>query len=516
MNAWTGIHKGAKLLFITILLLGIFARVWDFGQVPPGLNQDEASIGVEAFDLYHFGVDRNGIAYPVNFVSWGSGMDALYGYVLIPFIAFGLNPITVRLPSLLSGILTLPLVYFVALRTFSQKTALISMFLLAISPWNIILSRWGINENILPFVFLIGYSCLLLSTADNHWFLISSIFFALCFYAYAVTFVALPIFLGGAVLTLVAAKRVSIRTLAWGLLVLAIMVVPLVIFVLINTIHLDTIRLGLITIPRLPSQARYQTMAAVFDENPIQSVFDNFLIMLNLLVGQSDGLIWNTVEPYGYFYKITFPLAVFGAISLFGSRNSDRTPERQLLVYWLFAALSIGLVISVNINRFGLVFIPLLLCISTLLVELGNRHRYVTIAALCALLIGFIAFTRDYHGGNYRREADKQFFSGLIPAFDFAHQASGSPICVTDTVNMPYIFALFSEGTNPADYLDDVEYKDPAAAFREVRSLGRYRFGMDECPTDPKTIYILSGEPPPENGIDYKVTTFDTFKVYVP
>jgi len=82
-----------------ILGLNTFARVWEFGSVPEGLHQDEASIGIEAFNLYHFGVDRNVAPLPVNFISWGNGMDALDGYILIPFVAvFGLKPIPVRLP----------------------------------------------------------------------------------------------------------------------------------------------------------------------------------------------------------------------------------------------------------------------------------------------------------------------------------------------------------------------------------------------------------------------------------
>ena len=48
------------LLFCIILGLGIFARAWEFRSLPPGLNQDEASSGVDAYDLLHYGVDRNG------------------------------------------------------------------------------------------------------------------------------------------------------------------------------------------------------------------------------------------------------------------------------------------------------------------------------------------------------------------------------------------------------------------------------------------------------------------------
>lgn len=46
-NTQQGINQ--RLLFVLILLLGVGARRLQFNQVPPGLNQDEASIGVEAY-----------------------------------------------------------------------------------------------------------------------------------------------------------------------------------------------------------------------------------------------------------------------------------------------------------------------------------------------------------------------------------------------------------------------------------------------------------------------------------
>src|SRR3972149_9451579 len=96
----------AQLLFILIMLLGIFARVWEFPSLPPNLDQDEVSAAVDAFSLYAYGVDRNGIPFPVHLVSWGSGMSALYAYILIPLIALGgLTPLVVRLPLLLFGLI---------------------------------------------------------------------------------------------------------------------------------------------------------------------------------------------------------------------------------------------------------------------------------------------------------------------------------------------------------------------------------------------------------------------------
>ena len=145
-------------LFLLILAVGIFARILDFSNTPPGLNPDEASIGVEAYYLLKFGMDRNGISFPIHLISWGSGQNAFYAYLLIPLIALrGLSIGTIRLPMMLSGILSLPLVYFAGKQLYDTKYALIVMFLMAISPWHIINSRWAVESNIFPFIFLVGF-----------------------------------------------------------------------------------------------------------------------------------------------------------------------------------------------------------------------------------------------------------------------------------------------------------------------------------------------------------------------
>jgi len=507
------------LLFTLILLLGIFARVWEFGELPPGLNQDEASSGVDAFSLYHFGSDRNGVSFPVHFISWGSGQNVLYAYVLIPFIAFGdLTPVTVRLPMLISGILTLPLVYFVAKRTVNEKFALLAMFLLAISPWHIMLSRWLFEGNFLPFVFLLGYACLLKSTVNNNWFILANVFLGLCLYAYGTAYAAIPAFLACTVSILLWSKRVSIRNLIIGLIALVIVSLPIGLFILVNTLQLSSLHLGFLTIPSLPSPLRYETESAISSASPLLTLGQNLLIMLYLLGRQTDGLEWNTLEPYGYLYTLTFPLALIGVVQLLRLRNSANMPERLLLLSWLTASLTIGILQSVNINRISLIFIPLIICVAFPLFWLWERRRLALVLALCVFLVGFAYFTRDYHGDQYRRQAEQAFFAGLLPAVEFARQADDAhnPICVTGSVNVPYIFVLFVEQMNPADYLKDVDYLDPHAPFRQVRALGRYTFGLENCPLDRKTIYVLDGERPPYLDINYTVSSFENYNVYVP
>ncbi len=505
-------------LFLLILSLGIFARTWEFNHLPPGLNADEASIGIEAFNLYHYGIDRNGVSYPVQFISWGSGQNALYGYLLIPFIAiFGLSPVVVRVPMLISGILSIPLVFLVARKTIDTRFGYLSMFFLAISPWHILLSRWGLESNLFPFIFLIGYSCLLNFEQSRLWFVAACFFFALSLYAYGTAYAMVPVFMVCITIVLSRTKTAGIRELIPGLLTFIIVAIPIGMFVLINNVGINSIKLGPITIPRLPVSARFETEAAIFNGNSIPGLLGNLWTTLRLLILQSDGLISNTVDPYGYFYKITFPLALIGIILLVQFDKIASPAKKMFLLSWLGASFLIGIIQEPNVNRLNIIFIPIILNIAYCLFWLNNYRKFVIPTSVCLLLVGFIFFTISYHGEPYRQQINYKFNAGLFSALEFTKQFENNPICMTDKINMPYIFALFSEQSDPASYLNTIKYVDPKAPLRQVASIGRYTFGWKNCIGSRSFIYILrSDEIPPPLGDRYKFEFFDNFVVYYP
>lgn len=505
-------------LFVLALLLGVFARVWEFGALPPGLNQDEATNAVDAYSLLHFGVDRNGVSWPVEFIGWGNGVSALYGYVLIPFIALlGLTPSVVRLPMLLAGIASLPLMFYVGKQLAGRHFGLLAMFLLCISPWHILASRWGLEANFLPFIFLAGFACTLASRPDNNWFIVASVIFALGLYTYGPAYAAVPIFFGLALSILMICRRARFQTALIGLAVFTILALPIGLFVYINTFNLDTIALGPVTIPRLPGKARFEGQAVFFQEELLLSLKLNARRLLSLLWTQTDGQPWNTVDPYGYFYRYTFPLAVVGGILLIPFRRIRRSPEKLLAIGWLGSAMVLGLIQPANINRMGLVFIPLLIATAACLDWPRLHLKAGFILALAAMLVGFVLFTRDYHGPEYRERSDGPFFTGLLGAIDYARQVTDNPICITGEVRMPYIFVLFIEKMDPAEYLTSVVYDNPNAAFRSPRRLGRYRFGLRNCTNHSVgTVYVLDQtESIPEADL-YRMSRFGNFVVFVP
>ncbi|WKZ40616.1 MAG: glycosyltransferase family 39 protein [Anaerolineales bacterium] len=512
------------IIFVIILAIGIFARMREFGNMPPGLNPDEASIGVEAYYLYKFGVDRYGLSYPVHLISWGSGQNALYAYLLIPFVALkGITPFAVRLPMMLTGILSLILIYIAGRRLFGEKFALLAMFFMAISPWHIVNSRWAVESNIMPFFFLAGFTALTLANTKDWWFLVSSIFFAVSLYSYGTTYVGVPIFLLLTVPLLVRIKHITIKQVIIGAITFVLIALPIGLFLIVNTLRSETLQLGAVTIPRLPVEARYETMAAVFGESPLQALFSNARIMFDVLWKQSDAYPWNFVEPFGYFYKVTFPLVLAGFILTLPFKFvRENRLEHWLIAAWMIASIVVGIVHPVNLTRLNIIFTPILFCIAIFILWLDRRIPYAAAVATSVFMIGFIFFSQAYHGDEYRQRTSAIFNEGIVPAIQYAVQNADpdAMICFTELRYSMYIYILQTQRFHPSEYVDDLEWTepdDPLDSARILRSLKQFRFKLDDCLDSPDAVYILTlTEEPPNTSLEYRDRRFEKFRVHLP
>ncbi len=145
-------EKVKKIIIIAILLLiGILSRILFIDKQPNALNVDEASSGYEAWSILNYGIDRNGNFLPVFLISWGSGQNALYSYLMIPCVKLlGLNTLSVRMPMAVIGSISLIVFYLLIKELKNEKVAIIGLAFFAICPWHIMKSRWGLESNIFP------------------------------------------------------------------------------------------------------------------------------------------------------------------------------------------------------------------------------------------------------------------------------------------------------------------------------------------------------------------------------
>ena len=128
--------KTKKIIFFAILFLGAFSRLYRFGTAPPGLNQDEAFAAYEAWALLHDGVDSSLHSFPVYLTAWGSGMNALESYLMLPFLAlFGVKTWVIRLPQLLLGLSSAPAAFLLGRRFSGTRGGLCTAALLYFQPF---------------------------------------------------------------------------------------------------------------------------------------------------------------------------------------------------------------------------------------------------------------------------------------------------------------------------------------------------------------------------------------------
>ena len=100
-------------IFVLVLFLAALLRFYNFTSNPPALYWDDVSIGYNAYSIVQTGKDEWGVSYPAVFKSFGDYKLPLYVYLAsITVKIFGPNEVGVRLPSLLAGIATVALTYF--------------------------------------------------------------------------------------------------------------------------------------------------------------------------------------------------------------------------------------------------------------------------------------------------------------------------------------------------------------------------------------------------------------------
>jgi len=194
-----------NIFLICITIIAAFLRFNNLTLVPPSASLDEVSIGYNAYSILKTGADEYGTKFPILLRAYDDWRPALYVYLVIPFIKlFGLNVVSIRLPSIILSVLTIVATYFL-IHELTRKNntlintnflALLTSFLLAISPWHIYISRLGheVNAGLSFVVFAILFFLKAINNTKKSLLLVlSSIFFALALYTYQSEKVFVPL-----------------------------------------------------------------------------------------------------------------------------------------------------------------------------------------------------------------------------------------------------------------------------------------------------------------------------------
>ena len=504
-------HKWA--IFIFILLLGACVRLIGLDKLPAGFNQDEASIAYDAYSLLENGYDRNGYVYPVYPVAWGGGHGPFYMYFSMIFMKLlGPTVFACRLGNAILSVIALACAYFMLSKMFKTKYALIGMFVLAISPWNIMLSRWGLDANPLPSLFLIATTLLIYAIDKKSTWLyaVSAGMYSVSLYAYASAYIIVPLFLLFSIVYLLVKKKITVKQLIISGIVFVLIAIPLGTFWIINFLDLEEITTKYFSIPKL--SALRSESAFNFSRGGIGVWFESIMDYLDLVILlKADDVMSNSIYEYGIYYMFAMILSVIGiVITTIKCKNKEFNYE--YIVMCIFVATTIfTLMIGVNINRIHIIYIPILIFILKGIEWIGERSNKLLAVVLVMFMITFGCFIR-YYVTDFNADAESYYFESFDKAVLYEKEKGGDKTTfVTPKVNGNYMLVMFYTKYDAKEYMNTVKFYDIDYEFDIAESFGNYKFYLPK-EIDYTANYIVHNS----ELAKFDITTFKYYSAVIP
>lgn len=469
-----------KIITFWVIMLGAFiVRFWGLGDIPLGINQDEALSGYDAFCLLMTGADHWGISNPIYLMGWGSGTSVLYALLAkISFYIFDADVWALRLPQAIMGAISC-YVFYLTLKLFYDKaTAIVGLFLFSIMPWAVMNSRWGLDANVAPWFWLLGFYFYCRAVKDIRYLFISAVFYALTMYAYAGFWLFMAVTTPlewGYLLWLKRNKETFINcVLSGGLWVLLIM--PLIWFFLVNLGGVPEYMSNFFSVPKL--------LFWRGGEVGLDDFKTKFNMFSNLLFYQNDGWLANMIPRYGLFYMFSPALMLVGLVCMSARAKKDVMMKKFSFDLVIICLIVIGLLHAVCVygfsNRVNFLFVPLMISLTIGVASL-RRIKKLFYGVMAAYLICFGCFIKTYFK-DYNLMLSKHYlfsFSyGLKDALldaEEIHAKEGADIYLLEEL-YAYSKVLFYSKVNPYAYQRTVRWYDYPNAFVQAKDFLYYHF----------------------------------------
>jgi len=483
-------------ILVVILALATTLRLFNLSTNPPGLNWDEVSMGYSAYSLLQTGADEWGVKYPLLFRSYGEWKSPVYIYLLVPFIKiFGLNAWGVRLPAALFGVLAVYLTYLIGRRLYGDKVGLWAAFLLAVSPWHLMLSRPGYEAGVALMLLLLGVYLLILAVDQRNlkYWILSAIAFGLGPHTYNSAKIVVPIIV--VYLVFMLRKKIVLKNLIVFGSILAIFATPLL-------LNLSSGR----------AQGRYKQVGITTDAEvttnfyEYRKTFPAPAIINRIIFSKYSYFVVKGLENWVSYFSPTF-LVMQG-----GPRPQHSIPYRgvlyfseMVLIFYGITAMRKyrGLAKSIPILLIAIGFIPAALTKDSFhvlrstmtlpgwqflaaigLVELQNKKFKYLKFVYRLLIIEIIIFLFTYFLW-YPKAFAKDWQYGYKQAVEYAqrHKDQYHDIIFTKWYGEPQLFVAFYGKLDPVEFQkDNIQLKRyeelglPWLDQLEVYKIGQYSF----------------------------------------
>lgn len=232
---WTLSITRGTLLGLAVIALVLFFRLYRLNQTPPEMFSDHAEKLLDVWDVLH---GQTRIFFPRN-----TGREALQMYMAAATILLfktGYSHLTLKIGTVLAGLLTLPFIYLLGKELGSKRIGLLAVAFAGISYWHNVISRVGLRFPLYPLFVAPSLYYLLrgIRTSNRNDFILSGVFLGIGLHGYTpIRILPIVILIAVGIYLLHAQSRGLRKQTVWGLLVLA--VVALMVFLPLLRYSLD-------------------------------------------------------------------------------------------------------------------------------------------------------------------------------------------------------------------------------------------------------------------------------------
>ncbi|MEG2053332.1 MAG: glycosyltransferase family 39 protein [Oscillospiraceae bacterium] len=513
------------------LLVGIVSRVLLLSKFPAGMNPDEASLGYDMYSLLKYGIDRNGVAFPPYLVAWGSGQSVAYGLLCLPFLAiFGLCEFAVRFPMALVGCISLFVFFGFLYNIADKKIALIGTCLLAISPWFIMKSRWGLDCNLLPDLILWAVFCVVLfiKSKKSRYLYLGFAIFAFAAYAYAVAYIFLPLLVLPIVFIMFRKKQIKLHQgiIAFG--IMGVILIPIFSFLAVNYLGLEPFKLGFMEIPRLTGERVNEIV--FFSDNIIKQLVRNIKSFADVFFLQNDQILRNVMPSFGVVYNFSTVFMVVGVLLGLSKINlkKDKQPKAVstdngtfVVNVWMIASIILAVIVTACVSKIGVLWFPYLYFTAVGINFIYEKcsSKTVIVGILATYILFFGMFTVKYFN-SYQREVSTDFYTSVKEPIKLSQEYDVPKVYFkTDATFSGYIEILFYTRLDPNLFAKTAFYGDSSkAAYRQPATFDKYVTDLPQkIEKTEKAVYIIQNQYTKEfSETDFNIYEYEYYSLAVP
>lgn len=512
-----------KYFFLIVIILAFLLRFLFLGSNPPSLTWDETAWGYNAYSIGIDGKDEFGKFLPLTYIeSFGDFKPPVYMYLsVLPVKIFGLNEFSVRFASAFFGVLSVLVTYYLVLEIFGKKhenLALISAFMLAISPWHIMLSRGAFEANVATSFVLFGMYLFLKSVNSKPYLLIFSVLsFVLSMYTFNSPRIVAPILV--TILCIVYFKKLVKNlkiTIIAGIVGISLFL-PLLIFLQTPQAKLRFNEVNIFSdisiIKRTNQEIKNDDNAFfskiihnrrfTFSVEYLRHYFDNLTPKFLFITG--DGNPKFSIQDVGQLYIWEIPFFIAGIIFLFRKKESH---------FWIVPVWLLVGIIPAGFARetphalrieSSLPMFQILTAIGVyyLFALVSKKRKKIAIGVLGLIIfVNFIYFAQNYFV-HYSREFSAEWQYGYKEAINYTESVKNNykNIYVTESLGRPYVYFLFYSKYSPQVFRSEAKVEREVLGFVHVNSFSNYKFtkyitGIREA----GALYITRPQEKPEQG----------------